>query len=344
MESATGNRRLQSCLFVSTLILLMGSFSYSLTAQNLVPNPSFEEYLECPNGTAELHTQVVDWYSWQETPDYFHSCNNNLNGNAAVPFNAWGFQWPITDEAYAGLATFAHHVTDIREYMAAPLIEPLVTGQDYYILFYASQFNGGVEWESWCATSNIGIRFFKDPIYSVGVGGTPLTPDNFAHLNYSEVLLDTLNWKLVEGWITADDEYNWLAVGNFFNDENTEVTYLNDENRCFGFYYIENVCVATSPEECEYLMQSDTTSSVTEVSMPWVQVFPNPVQDELNIAYSNGFIENVRVYDPVGKLIIQRSNRSQNISITTTHWSKGLYIVLVEDENGDQKPFKVVKQ
>lgn len=315
-----------------------------LNAQNLVPNPSFEEYLECPYSTAEFHTQVVDWYSWQETPDYFHTCSNDFIGSAGVPGNAWGWQWPITGEAYAALATFAHHVLDIREYIAAPLIEPLVLGQEYYISFYASQFNGGVEWESWCATSNIGLRFFKDPIYSFGSNSTPLTPDNFAHLNYSEVLLDTMNWTLIEGWVTADDDYNWVAIGNFFNDNNTEVTFLNNEDRCFGFYYIENVCVATSPEACEYLLQPDTTSTVSEVSLPGVQVFPNPAQDVLQIFHNSGVINIVQVYDPVGKLISTSNNATQNISIETTHWSKGLYIILVEDENGKQKPFKIIKQ
>jgi len=330
-----------NCKVFLTFLLFTTSL---LNAQNLVPNPSFEEYLECPYSTAELHSQVVGWYSFAVTPDYFHSCSNELQGYAGVPGNAWGWQWPITGEAYGALYTYAHHVINGREYIAVPLIEPLVAGNEYYVFFHASQYDGGVEINSWCATSNIGIRFFKDPNYSIEAGGTSLTPDNFAHLNYAEVLMDTLNWKLVDGWVTADDDYNWLAIGNFFDDNQTEIIELNDENRCFGIYYIENVCVATSPEECEYLLQSDTTINVNNVSLPGVQVFPNPVLDELNLVHSNGFIQNVHVYDPLGKLIIQRGNLSQNITIQTTHWSKGLYIVLVEDENGNQKPFKIIKQ
>jgi len=330
-----------NCKVLLTFLLFTTSL---LNAQNLVPNPSFEEHEYCPTGMTHLNNSVVDWYSWQETPDYFHTCNNEINGSAGVPANLWGYQWPITGEAYAALYTYGHHSTDIREYMAAPLIQPLILGKEYYVFLHASQYDGGVEWESWCATSNIGLRFFKDPIYSIGPNSTPLTPDNFAHLNYSEVLLDTMNWTLIDGWITADDDYNWVAIGNFFDDNQTEIIELNDENRCFGIYYIENVCVATSPEACEYLLQSDTTSSVADVVMPGVQVFPNPVQDALQIVHSSGVINNVRVYDPLGKLILQRNNTTQNITIQTTHWSKGLYIVLVEDENGNQKPFKIIKQ
>lgn len=329
------------CKVLLTFLLLP---ILSLQAQNLVPNPSFEEYEYCPTGTTHLNNSVVNWFSWQESPDYFHSCNNELSGTAGVPSHAWGYQWPITGEAYAALFTFAHHVLDGREYIAAPLIQPLISGEEYYVFFHTSQYDGGVESASWCATNNIGLRFFKDPTYSIGVGGTPLTPDNFAHLNYSEVLLDTMNWTLVEGWVTADDEYNWVAIGNFFDDSQTDIVELNDENRCFGIYYIENICVATSPEECEYLLQSDTTSSVSEVNKLDIQLFPNPVQDELLITHSTSIITNVRVYDALGKLITQKDEAAQSISIKTTHWSKGLYIVLVEEENGNQKPFKIIKQ
>jgi len=127
-----------NCKVFLTFLLFTTSL---LNAQNLVPNPSFEEHLECPYSTAEFHMQVVDWYSWQETPDYFHTCNNELNGNAGVPENAWGWQWPITGDAYAGIFTYASHVVDGREYMAVPLLTPLEIGVNYYVMFYTSLYD-----------------------------------------------------------------------------------------------------------------------------------------------------------------------------------------------------------
>lgn len=324
-------------VFLTFLILTNGIY-----AQNLVPNPSFEEHEYCPTGTTHLHNSVDDWYSWQESPDYFHSCNNDLSGTAGVPGNAWGYQYPIIGEAYVGIFTYASHMVDGREYIAVPLMSPLEIGESYYIMFYASQFDGGGKESFHCATNHIGAKFFTSPGYNHQ--NNPLTPVNNADIDYTEVLSDVENWTLIDGWFTADENYDWLALGNFFDDDNTNIQMMNDLDQCFGIYYIENVCVATSPEACEYLLHSDSTSNVSEVSISGIQVFPNPVQDEMQIVYSDGIIANVRVYDPVGKLILLRSNLSQNISITTTQWSKGLYIVLIEDENGNQKPFKIIKQ
>jgi hypothetical protein len=327
------------CKVLLTFLIFTTSL---LNAQNLVPNPSFEEYLECPFSTAELQNQVVDWYSWQESPDFFHVCSNDLEAIAGVPENAWGYQYPVTGEAYVGIFTYASHVIDGREYIAVPLISPLEIGESYYVMFYTSQYDGGGKGNFHCATNHLGAKFFTAPSYNNQ--NNPLTPVNDADIDYTEVLSDVENWTLVDGWFTADENYDWLALGNFFDDDNTDIQIMNDMNQCFGIYYVENVCVATSPEACEYLLQSDTTSNVTENSFAGVKVFPNPVRDELSLIHSNGFITNVRVYDSLGKLIIQRDNLSHNISIKTTHWSKGLYIVLVEDENGNTKPFKIIKQ
>src|SRR5690606_25932355 len=74
------------CKVLLTFLIFISSLC---NGQNLVPNPSFEEYLECPYSTAEFHSEVVDWYSFAVTRDYFHSCKNELSGNAGVLENAW---------------------------------------------------------------------------------------------------------------------------------------------------------------------------------------------------------------------------------------------------------------
>jgi hypothetical protein len=308
--------------------------------QNLVPNPSFEEYLECPFGTAEFHNQVIDWYSWNESPDFFHTCSNEFVGLAGVPENAWGYQWPMTGEAYAALGTFAHFNPNIREYMAAPLVQELEIGEKYYVFFHASQYDGGVEYDSWCATSNIGIRFFKDPSYSASNPFNPLTPDNFAHINYSEILNDTTNWTKIEGWITADDSYNWVAIGNFFDDSQTQIQELNDENRCFGIYYIENVCVAKTPQECEYLLNQAEISN----SLSVITVYPNPVEAHLQVHSNHQKIHEIRVFNAIGQLVFWSNQQENIVKIEAGHWSGGLYILEVKTEDGFIQPFKVLKQ
>ena len=237
------------------VLFIIVSFSSVCTGQNLVPNPSFEEYSECPFGVSELQNQVVDWYSWSDSPDFYHECSNDLVGSVGVPSNAAGYQYPLTGSGYAGYIGYVWFVPNGREYLAVQLTEPLEIGVEYYVVFHASLFDGGLEAESWCATNHVGLRFFKDPTYTYDTN--KLEPDNFAHLDHSELLTDTMNWTKIDGWVTADQAYNWLSIGNFFTDDNTEVLFLNDEERCFGIYYIENICVATDPAFCDYLLSNE---------------------------------------------------------------------------------------
>ena len=314
-------------------------------AQNLVPNPSFEEYLECPYSTAEFHAQVVDWYSFAVTPDYFNTCSNELGGFAGVPSNAWGYQWPITGEAYAGLITYTHSFTDEREYMATELLQSLEIGADYYVMFYASFYDGGVLTSRHCATNRLGVKFFQDPDYTPEIEFNPYLPENNADMEFNQMFIDTANWVLIEGWFTADQTYNWLALGNFYDDENTDTLQFGDPNECYAIYYVENVCVALDPSQCDYLKQEGDISSVNNQNnnSTDIQVYPNPTSDVLKIA-SSKILSSIQVFNPIGQLILSLRESTNETTIETTHWSKGLYILKVEDENGHQQTFKITKQ
>jgi hypothetical protein len=314
------------------LIALAVQANLFVIAQNLVPNPSFEEYTECPQGTGELDAQVVGWESWSLTPDFFHPCNNAGLGVAGVPENAWGSQEPITGNAYAALFTFADYEENTREYIATELNAPLSQGVLYYLMFYVSMpetieglpgDGGGPDRQ--CATNNLGLRFFKDPDYGIFPPiSNPFVPDNFAHLNYTELISDTINWTLIEGWFTADDEYNWVALGNFFTDQETNTALQPGSASCSGTYYIENVCVATSPEECEYLMNIE--DQMTELSMV---VHPNPTNGWVTLRLPNGMSFNVELYNYEGQLIKSFNQISNGDRINLAELNKGVYVLRV---------------
>ncbi len=321
------------------LALIASVASLTVIGQNLVPNPSFEEYLECPQSTTELHLQVVDWYSWQETPDYFNVCNNDGLGTAGVPENAWGYQLPIGGNAYAGIGTYVEFAPDIREYMAAPLESPLIIGNSYYMMFHASMYDSGVKEQRWCATNNIGMRFFKDPTYDpFPPVWNPLEPDNFAHINYSEILDDYTNWTLIEGWFTADDTYNWVAIGNFFTGTQTDIVILNDEGSCSGIYYIENVCVAPTPEECEYLLSTTANRPMSNIS-----VYPNPTKETARVSLPDQHTYQLYMYDIQGRMVMYVQNIRSGQEINVSKFQKGVYVVKAFN-NQAFYTFKLIKQ
>lgn len=86
------------------LILLFPFFLFSnfLAAQNLITDPSFEDYYGCPNSNGQLDS-LKHWFTVTETPDYFNVCAAGTI--AGVPLNQAGNQYPKTGNGYIGLYT-----------------------------------------------------------------------------------------------------------------------------------------------------------------------------------------------------------------------------------------------
>lgn len=88
--------RSMKLLRLSTLIFLFSVCGY---AQNLVPNPSFEDTLQCPNGD---FNNIKFWINpTSATPDIFNSCSTD--GFTGVPVNYFGNQ-----SASMGLVMWAY--------------------------------------------------------------------------------------------------------------------------------------------------------------------------------------------------------------------------------------------
>jgi len=90
----------------TAFILLMSGACLRLFAQNLVPNPSFEEYVNCPNDYGESF-ELRNWFIAISNPDYFHACDG-YNDTCGVPINVWGFQQPASGDGYIGMITYSN--------------------------------------------------------------------------------------------------------------------------------------------------------------------------------------------------------------------------------------------
>ncbi len=314
------------CPFILAL-----TFSSFCLGQNLVPNPSFEEYIECPYSTAEFQTQVVDWYSFSGSPDYFNTCSNDLEGFAGVPSNAWGYQYPVSGNAYCAVIPYVHYAENTREYIACP-ITPLTIGEQYYVMFYISQCDVGPYSDWHCATNHFGLKFFKDPPYDSD--SNPYTPQNTADVGYDQMFTDTTNWHLVEGWFTADQNYNWIALGNFYDDAHTDTLQLgnpeNELNECTAIYYMDNVCISANPSDCQSLLSAHQLEKAININ-----VYPNPVADDFIINSFQHRLESIEIFDVTGSLIFNDRVHGQNLlHINCKEWASGIYLLRMKfDDN-----------
>lgn len=132
-------------------------FSSAVFGQNLIPDGSAEDFVECPSTLGNVETYLSEWQSFRGSPDYWNSCSEN-------PLLGWdnsvGFQEPRTGNGYLGLVTFESGLGSVREYIGIDLIESTIVGETYFLTFYVSrahQFNSFN-----LASNNIGALFMTE--------------------------------------------------------------------------------------------------------------------------------------------------------------------------------------
>lgn len=222
-------------------------------AQNLVPNPSFELKDTCPYTIGfQEGDRPLYWYSWLNSPEYFNACADTSDPTAAlvsVPQNGFAFQYAQDGDAYAGYYAFGID-QEFREYLGAPLVAPLTVGETYYLSFWTNATNAGSYWYSVGYCSNMGMLFTMQSNAWSDFNGPAFPFRNYAHLHRLAVLTDTANWTLVSGSFVADSAYQYVVLGNFFDNAHTQVLPAPPFNGEGAYCFVDNVCVSLDPNGC----------------------------------------------------------------------------------------------
>ena len=301
-------------------------------AQNLVPNPSFEDYVTCPSEPGfNPNSKPLYWDRWDQSPEYFNSCAGtlgNLDTLLDVPRNGMTWQYAYDGEGYVGGITYTGG--NFHEQIGAPLLQPLIVGQTYYASFYTNLALRGSYWQPRWASNNMGLLFTMDEhIWSTNTGAGPeFAVRNYAQVYSDDVILDTVGWTLISGSFVADSAYLYVVIGNFFSDALTDTVHM-EQGPIGGmaYYLYDKICVSPLPGQCPMV------TSVEDLEKPVIQVFPNPVSSVLNVQFQGVF--NLSVYDGAGRLMLaQRGSDSEALAID---WlSPGRYLLVVELENGSR--------
>ena len=305
-------------------------------AQNLVPNHSFEEFTDCleVNTAYTVETGPLGWFSAGGTGDYFMSClpYGAFNG---VPLSSWAFQYPQDGECYVGVVTYSQ-ATGYREFFMIELLAPLVVGETYYASFYANATWGGTELnpQLWLASSHVGMLFTMQP--RPWQSGQPLpVPGNFAHVYHPWIIADTVGWTLVSGSFVADSAYQYLMLGNHFNNASTDTLHFASYPwNPAAHTLIDNVCVSPDPKGCPLAL------GVSEPYMDAVVLFPNPARAEIAMSgVPPG--TSISIHDALGRLVWREENMSGNWRMNVLAWARGTYVLRLEQQ-GRFRSFKFV--
>lgn len=237
---------------------------FNLWSQNLVPNPGFEEFTQCPWGfsTNRKDFRIHGWESpTSGTPDHFNSCST---GDSDVPVNWAGNSNAHSGKGYAGVYVWTTG-QNYREYLQGELAEPLRAGEKYIVAFYFKLANYSVY-----AVNRIGLAFSTERI-------------NVTHDRVLEIVpalsveKDTAMTEATGSWEQARMEYvakggeRFVVIGNFFTNQQTKATRLpfryglSTMLSTASYYYIDDVLVMSADSSRHPVVPGETIKLSNEV-------------------------------------------------------------------------------
>jgi hypothetical protein len=310
---------------IMIFVLILRMFSLIGFAQNIVSNPSFEQYTICPDGNNEV-PYCIGWYNFGKSPDYSNSCSSIIG----PPYNmGTGFQYAHTGIGMVGLITyqwqFGPDWPNYREFVGTQLSFPLVIGQKYYMSFFVNCAGYLPGWQI-IGANKTGLRFSTIPYGEF----SPPVPTNWAHLYTDSIITDTVNWIRISGSIIADSAYQYLVIGNFFDDNHTDIVIFGGPP--FGgsctYYYIDDVCVSTDSIYNEQWTGIKETTSNQES----ILIYPNPATGQINFEIADNSLEKIIIIDNIGRQVFEKTifQNSPHFKLDISFLPSGLYNTIFE--------------
>ncbi len=230
-----------------------------LVSQNLVKNPSFEDFDKCPWKLGMFNSNVDYWSCPNHgSTDFFRACGNTKETNE----NYNGEQLPFSGDAYAGFYCYAED--DYREYIQGELHEKLRANETYIIQFYISLAE-----KSTYSIKNIAVLFTSEHIGASTKSASILNSPKGSHqkfgnlskkfINQEELKIqnnllqndslipfynDTKEWMLVSFTYQATGYEQFFTIGNFKANRETAINQEKTEfKHPFAYYYIDAISI-----------------------------------------------------------------------------------------------------
>lgn len=325
---------LSKYLKASKLIVCLLLFK-STFGQNLIRNSSFENY-HTPISwnlwggdfigyySNPADTVMIDWKEYQ-TPDFLISaCTHTYSG---VPTNLFGYSNPKSGNGYIGLVVYARGGYD-KEYAYQQLSQPLQAGKIYCLSFYVNRADRFTY-----AIKSIGALFTNNLSPTTNIFEINATPQV---VNTGGFITDTTQWTQIQGCFTAVGGEQYITIGNFTTNYNTDTLNTNSTNLVPGregtsYYYIDDITLI-----------DQTTVGVNELSSGnSFEVYPNPTNAICTIS-SKSIIQKIELTNIAGQLLLQETINSKTHQLQLNNFSQGIYFVKVNYPSGLSVTKKII--
>jgi OmpA-OmpF porin, OOP family len=236
------------CFFFGLVITLN---VHLILSQNLVPNSSFEEFID-------FNTKKDSgWHKVQgtDTPDYF---NLNDYSHRKVFDDYLGGTVPKTGNGFVGIFCYRVHpgrnVYNIREFIETPLVRELKKDSLYLV-----EVSLCLDKESNIAIKNFDMLFSN---YSMQADKDLKLSSLKPQIEFNSSYLDSIkNWITLQSFYRAGGSEKYLMIGNFKSDRNTMTRKIRpvvekgkrkkwdlESGEKSTYYYIDDVIIEKAEE------------------------------------------------------------------------------------------------
>lgn len=324
------------------LTLFLISCNFGLCQNyNLISNPSFER-VDTPvywnsgtfiNNSHFPATRNVTNWDWYNSPDYFSQNVPYTGIFRGIPVNDFGSSNSKNGVAYAGISVYDIR-GDYQEYVSQQIGTPLVHDSIYCLSFFTTRAD-----RTPYAVKTLGAYFSISTPTLVTNQYLSATPQV---VNANIFITDTVNWVEIKGCFTAQGGEQYITIGNFNNNANTDTLRIQSTNPLTGtgtdiaYYYIDSVS----------LWKNNFPTFIKENNIDeFVSVYPNPASSVISIKLTGGGAGTegyrIKITDVLGREVLVSDYKEQ---IDISNLEKGIYLVSILQGDKTLVTKKVVKQ
>jgi len=221
-----------------------------MLGQNLIPNHSFEKVLKvdnyfCPSYYV-FNAKINGWSSpTQSSPDIIHEpFIEKMTSGPTSKIRENFFIKPLkpkSGKVFVGIKVYGcvPENTHCREYLQVKTLERLKIGQCYEYSYWTIPLTNGSR------INNMGVAFSETKVEEILIEEVLDLGNRYGE---EEIIKPGPGkWQQIKGIIKATSEWNYMVIGNFFHDfETDEIPYR--DGYPWGYYLVDEVSL--SPVNC----------------------------------------------------------------------------------------------
>lgn len=216
----------------------------------------------------------------------------------------------------------------MKEYVYQHLNTPLQAGKMYCLSFYVSRADVITH-----AIHSIGA-YFSNNVQSTGSLGYVNKMPQIE--NQNSYVTDTIGWTQIQGCYTAIGGEQYITIGNFNSNANTDTMFVGSTNPHpsaykYAYYYIDDITLI-----------DQSTVGINELDKePSFEIYPNPSNSILNIRGKNHQLQNatIEIKNTLGLLVYFDVYAPQ---INISDLPSGIYFITLNNKE-TKRTIKFVK-